>query len=229
MRIGVLGTGRMGRILAERFAVGHEVVLYDVNPDSAKPVAESLGLKSAASLAELEVDAAVLAVPDNAIKACVENMKETARQWKVFSIATNISREMLATFADSRVSILNVKIIGHAGEMSSGARPVIVVDQGEDAPVQTAREIFSLAGNVVVGEADQVKQINSIATEEALKAAVAVEEALRRAGVEDPDMVKSALTQVLTGVVKAYAVDDLGPFARGIVRALRDKSDGNMV
>ena len=136
---------------------------------------------------------------------------------------------MLATFADSRVSILNVKIIGHAGEMSCGARPVIVVDQVEDAPVHTAREIFSLAGNVVVGEADQVKQINSIATEEALKAAVTVEEALRRAGVEDPDMVKSALTQVLTGVVKAYAADDLGPFARGIVRALRDKSDGNMV
>ena len=74
-----------------------------------------------------------------------------------------------------------------------------------------------------------MKQINSIATEEALKAAVTVEEALRRAGVEDPDMVKSALTQVLTGVVKAYAADDLGPFARGIVRALRDKSDGNMV
>ena len=130
MRIGVLGTGRMGRILAERFAIGHEVVLYDANPDSAKKVAESLGLKSAASLAELEVDAAVLVVPDNAIKPCVETMQETGRQWKVFSVATNISREMLASFAGSGTSCLNVKIIGHAGEMNCGARPVIVVDQG---------------------------------------------------------------------------------------------------
>ena len=74
-----------------------------------------------------------------------------------------------------------------------------------------------------------MKRINSIATEEALKAAVAVEASLRREGIGNPDMVRSALTQVVTGVIKAYAADDLGPFARGIVRALQDKSDGNMV
>ena len=229
MRIGVLGTGRMGSILAARFAVGHDVSLYDADAASANAAAKSLGLKSSASLAELEAEAVVLAVPDSAVASCLEKMRELKKNWQVFSVATNISREMLGKLSDGKLRSLNVKVIGHAGEMSGDARPVIVIDQGESDMVETAQKIFSLVGDVVVGDADQVKQINVIATEEALKAAVAIEQALCSAGVTNPGMVKSALAQVAPGVLKAFAADDLGPFARGIIAALRDKSDRKMV
>ena len=224
MRVGVIGTGRMGRILASRLSAGHKVTLYDADSAGAAAVAASLELKAAGSLAELEADAVVLAVPDQAVAPCVAKMRELGKDWKVFCIATNISREMLAGMAEGKICCLNVKIIGHADEMSRGARPVMVIDRSEDDMMETARRIFSLAGDTVEGEADQVKQINSIATEEALKAAVAIEQALRRAGVENPDMVKSALSQVAPGVLRAYASDDLGPFARAIVAELRDKT-----
>jgi hypothetical protein len=42
--------------------------------------------------------------------------------------------------------------------------------------------------------------------------------------VNEPEIVKSAIRQVAAGVLKAYADQDLGPFARNIVRSVRAKT-----
>ena len=225
MKIGVIGAGRMGSILVERMMAGNEVLLYDADPAAAKVVAESFRLKAVTALSGLVVDALVLAVPDTAVKSCLDLLLENKVQAVVFNVATNISREMLAKMSGAKLRSLNVKIIGHAGEMSRGARPVIVIDQGPKDWVELARQLFNQVGTVVVGEADQVKQINVIATEEALKAAVAIERTLCAAGIVNGEMIRGALSQVAPGVLKAFAEDDLGPFARGIVDSLRGKAN----
>ena len=74
-----------------------------------------------------------------------------------------------------------------------------------------------------------MKQINSVATEEALKAAVSIECLLRSSGIADAEKIRGALSQVAPGVLRAYAEDDLGPFARSIVCSLRDKSNQRMI
>lgn len=224
MKIGVIGTGRMGRILAERMAAGHEVRLYDVDPDTAKMVAASLQLEALPSMVGTDVDVLVLAVPEVEVKNCMKMLLKHETSAMIFSVATNISREMLADMSGGKLRCLNVKIIGHAGEMSRGARPVAVVDQGTLELVEVAMQIFGLVGSVVKGDADMVKQINLIATQEALRAAVAIEKGLSAAGITDPAMICGALSQVAPGVLKAFAEDDLGPFAKGVVYSLRNKS-----
>ena len=225
MRIGMIGAGRMGRILAARMALEHEVVMYDADVSGAKKVADALRLTAVASLAEMNVDAVVLAVPDSAVESCIMKLRDVDKPWTVFSVATNISREMLSAMAEEKVSCLNVKIIGHAGEMSRGQNPVVVIDEGAIDIVREAQQIFASVGTVLVGNADQVKRINSVATEEALKAAVAIERELLLAGITDPEKLRGALSQVAPGVLRSYAEDDLGPFARGIVKALHDKTE----
>lgn len=225
MKVGIVGTGRMGRNLAERMSTRHEVVLYDSEPAAARTVADSLQVRYADSLAEMDVDAVVVAVPDSAVKACVDRLAELQSQALILSVATNISREILREITGDKVSCLNAKIIGHAGEMSRGAQPVIVIDQGRPDQVEIARQLFEPVGNVVVGDADLVKTINVIATQEALRAAVEIERQLERAGVVDPAMIRGALTQVAPGVFKAFAENDLGPFGRGLVAQLREEVD----
>ncbi len=229
MKVGVIGAGRMGRILAERIAADHDVVLYDANIQGAVVVAEALKLTSVDSLSALNVDAVVMAVPDNAVAPCLTELHESGKNFNAFSVATNISRETLASFEREGVRCLNVKIIGHAGEMGRGAKPVIVIDQGDSEMIRVAQQLFANVGQVVTGDADQVKLINSVATEEALKAAVSIEKALMAAGISDAVIIRGALSQVAPGVLKAYAEDDLGPFARKIVKALRDSADKEMV
>ena len=222
MNITIVGSGRMGKILAAALASRHEVALYDADRESAASVAGSLKLRVLATMAEAVADAVVLAVPDKAVAACVAELARTGRAWNVFSVATNISREMLAGMAGGGVRLLNVKIIGHAGEMSRGSRPVLVIDRGEADLVELARQVFAPVGALVVGAADQVQRINSVATAEALRAAVAVETALQKEGITDPALVRGALAQVAPGVLRAYAEDDLGPFAREIVAKIRE-------
>ena len=222
MNITIVGSGRMGKILAAALAGRHEVALYDADRESAASVAGSLKLRVLATMAEAVADAVVLAVPDKAVAACVAELARTGRAWNVFSVATNISREMLAGMAGGGVRLLNVKIIGHAGEMSRGSRPVLVIDRGEADLVELAQQVFAPVGALVVGAADQVQRINSVATAEALRAAVAVETALQKEGITDPALVRGALAQVAPGVLRAYAEDDLGPFAREIVAKIRE-------
>ena len=229
MKICVIGAGRMGRILAARMSAEHEVSVYDANSQDAKVVAESLKLKVIDSLAEMDADAVVLAVPDSAVGPCINELHKTHKHWNVFSVATTISREMLAVMPGNNVRRLNVKIIGHAGEINRGSQPVIVIDNGDDEMVQMAQQIFALVGKVLCGEADQVKQINSVATGEALRAAVEIERVLKAAGIVDSELIRGALSQVAPGVLRAYAEDDLGPFARNIVNAIRDRADMKMV
>ena len=212
----------MGKILAAALAGRHEMALYDADRESAASVAGSLKLRALATMAEAVADAVVLAVPDKAVASCVAELARTGRAWNVFSVATNISREMLAGMAGGGVRLLNVKIIGHAGEMSRGSRPVLVIDRGEADLVELARQVFAPVGALVVGAADQVQRINSVATAEALRAAVAVETALQKEGITDPALVRGALAQVAPGVLRAYAEDDLGPFAREIVAKIRE-------
>ncbi|HEY5504155.1 MAG TPA: NAD(P)-binding domain-containing protein, partial [Sedimentisphaerales bacterium] len=204
MKIAVIGAGRMGRILAARMATENEVVLYDADINAAKAAAETMQMPAVALLGDLNVDAVVLAVPDSAVKFCIAELLAIDKHWNVFSVATNISREILADMAGTRIRCLNVKIIGHAGEMSRGAKPVIVIDQGNQDMIQLARDVFANVGTVMVGEADQVKQINSVATEEILKAAVLIERVLRSAGIKDPVMIQGALSEVAPGVLRAY-------------------------
>ena len=225
MKIGVLGIGRMGRILAERMAEMHTVTLFDADFAAAQAAASSLHLRAAASLADLDAEAVVLAVPDSAVGECVENLRATGKTLPLFSVATNISRERLAAFDKQEGLCLNVKIIGHAGEMSRGARPILVADSAPPDLAELACKVFAPVGTVIVGDADKVRQINSLATEAALQAGVALEASLRDAGVTDGRMIKAALTLVAPGVLRAYAEDDLGPFARGIVDALRGKAE----
>ena len=212
----------MGKILAAALAGRHEMALYDADRESAASVAGSLKLRALATMAEAVADAVVLAVPDKAVASCVAELARTGRAWNVFSVATNISREMLAGMAGGGVRLLNVKIIGHAGEMSRGSRPVLVIDRGEADLVELARQVFAPVGALVVGAADQVQRINSVATAEALRAAVAVESGLQKEGITDPALVRGALAQVAPGVLRAYAEDDLGPFAREIVAKIRE-------
>jgi pyrroline-5-carboxylate reductase len=224
MKAGIIGAGRMGKILAQRLATQHDVFLYDADPAAAEAAAQALGLRAAANLAEEAADALVLAVPDAAVNPCIEMLLAQQTTAMVFSVATNISREILAEMAGPTLQCLNVKIIGHAGEMGRGGQPVVVADDCNPQLAELACQLFAPVGTVLVAEADLVKTINSVATEEALKAAVAIEQALRAAGIDAPALLDGALSVVAPGVLKAYAEDDLGPFARGIVSALRDKT-----
>lgn len=139
----------------------------------------------------------------------------------VINIATNVAQHVLEETAAKQVKCIGVKFIGHAGEMSLGLNPVIIIDDRPEELVGFAKEVFAPVGQLVVGKADIVSLINTMSAEKALEAAVNIEEGLK--GIASPEIINSAIRQVAAGILKAYADRDLGPFARQVVHAVRSK------
>lgn len=224
MRIGLIGVGRMGKVLAGRMREYAEVCVFDRDPEKLAVVSHELELPVATGFDELaEIGLVVLTVPDREVVSLIKDFNLIQKPLIVINLATNVAQIVLEETALPHVRCTGVKLIGHAGEIGLGERPVIIANDRPADLVPIARELFEPIGEVIVGKSDSVTAINTIAVQKALEAAVAIEETLISGGVTDSLVIQSAIRQVAAGIMKAYTQDDLGPFAREIVRAIRAK------
>lgn len=224
MQVGLIGIGRMGRVLAKRLKDHVELTIYDRDPENMAATQRELGVRVASGLEDLAgLGAVILAVPDPEVINCIKDFNQLKTPMIIINIATNVAQHVLEATAAKHVRCIGVKFVGHAGEMALGLTPVIIVNDRPAELAEVAKEIFAPVGHVMVGKADVVSYINTSAAEKALEAAVNIEEGLKQHGVTDPEIIKSAIQQVAAGILKAYADQDLGPFARQVVRAVKAK------
>lgn len=223
-RIGLIGVGRMGRVLAGKLAGHVDLKLYDREDIRLQTVATELGVAAADSLEELAgLGIVILAVPDREVISLIKDFNQLHQPMIIINVATNVAQHVLEAAAGKQVSCIGAKFVAQAKEMDLGAEPVIIVNERPAELVPLVEEIFSPVGKIIVGNADIVTYINTQAAEKALTAAVLIEETLRCQPYANADVIKSAIRQVAAGIMRAYADDDLGPFAREIVRAIRAK------
>ena len=184
--------------------------------------AEKYGVLTANSLEEAAgLGTVILAVPDPEVISCIKVFNELKKPLTVINVSTNVAQHVLAATAAAHIKCIGVKFVGHADEIMHGQDSIIIVNDEPAELVTPAREIFRLVGKVRVGKADLVSVVNTVAAERVLVAAVEIEENLRRQGVVDDEIIRSAIHQVAAGILRAYANGDLGPFAREVVRAVR--------
>ncbi|MBP2653986.1 MAG: oxidoreductase coenzyme F420-dependent [Firmicutes bacterium] len=221
MRIGLIGTGRMGKELIRRLATKVNMVVYDRNPAILKAVTREWRVTEVESLeAMMDCSAVILAVPDKEVVGCIKAFNRLDTEMVLINIATNITQKELEQVASESVRCISVKIVGNAGEMALGGDPVVIVNERPQDLVVMAKKLFAPVGQVVQGNADVVQMINTVAAEKALAAAVDIEETLIGQGIRDDEIIRGAIRQVAAGVIRAYADQELGPFAREIVRGV---------
>lgn len=223
-RIGLIGVGRMGRVLASKLSGHVELKIFDREDSRLQTVAGELGAQIAGSLEELaELGTIILAVPDREVISLIKDFNQLCQSVIIINVATNVAQHSLELAAAKQVRCIGAKFVAQAKEIEMGAEPVIIVNERPAELTQLVQEIFAPVGKLVIGNADVVTYINTQAAEKALTAAVLIEETLRCQPYANADVIKSAIGQVAAGILKAYADDDLGPFAREIVRAIRAK------
>lgn len=224
MDVGLIGIGRMGEVLARRLAGHVQLWLLDRDRSRAQQLANELNVSVAGSLAEVaKLGIVILSVPDREVISCIKDFNQMQQPLVVINVATNVAQRVLNETAAAHIKCIGVKLVGHANEIALGMEPVIIVNERPPELVETAVELFRLVGHVTVGRADLVSSINITAAEAALSAAVQIEENLHLQGITDELIIKSAIRQVAAGILKAYANNDLGPFARDVVQALKAK------
>ncbi|MDF2568424.1 MAG: hypothetical protein K0R55_28 [Sporomusa sp.] len=223
-QVGLIGVGRMGKVLAGKLAGHVNLKIFDRDDKQLQHVAQELGIPVATSLDDLaDMGTVILVVPDREVVSLIKDFNQMERPLNIINVATNVARHVLAVTASPQVRCIGAKFVAQAREMALGAEPVIIVDERPGDLALLAQEILGPIGKIILGQADCVTYINTLAAEKALTAAVLLEETLRCQPYADDDVIKSAIRQVAAGILKGYADDDLGPFAREIVRAIRAK------
>lgn len=226
MQIGIVGIGRMGRSLVGRWQHNPdiELILFDRVPERAVVA----GSRAAHALQELQAcQYIVLAVPDQAVSACLQVFNTWQAVPIILNIATRSLRADMAAIAAAHVRWLNIKIIGHAAEIASGGYPVILIDQDSAENTLSVQELFGTVGRVTSGAADAAVLINTIATREAVRAARAIDAELRAQNIDDELLICGAIGQVAAATLRAVAYDDLGPFAQQIAAELSGSCVGS--
>lgn len=224
MRIGLVGIGRMGKVLTSLLAKQVDLYIFDRNMDQMNGVAAEFNVSTIVTLEEMAaLDIVILAVPDPEVVSCIKVFNKIEKPLAVINIATNVGQDMLNHIAAPHVKCICAKFVGHADEIALGHSPVIIVNQFPAQLVSQAVEILQFVGQVIIGKADLVHDINTVAAQKAIEAAVSIEDILKQKNITDPAIVKSAIRQVAAGIIKAYANDNLGPFAREIVQSVKTK------
>jgi len=224
--IGVVGLGRLGRIVTARLTGQHRLVVYDRNAELVKAIAELHGAAAAGRLTELACcNIVLLALPDKEIVTCIRELNSLKKEMLVINMATNAPQKVVEEAAEQPLRCTSVKFVGHAGEMALGFNPVIIVNEEPADQVQAVSKLFQSIGRVVTGQADIVTEINTIAAQKALEAGVRIEQTLQAKGYNHPAIIESAIAQVGAGILKSYATKDLGPFAQDIIKELKMKEE----
>ena len=232
MKVAVVGAGRMGSLVAQKLAPEVEKLIIDTDPAKAAAVAAQAGGVARSQLAgAAEADVIILALPAEGIAPSVAALAALASpRALVLNLATAAdTTQVLATESShaagtSGLRVIPVKIIGHAREIAAGVPPLVVVDTPRDDLLGLVQNLLRGFGPVVRGSERLVQIANTIASEEGVKAALAMQERLKAAGVPE-EWVLPAVQGPGAGTMKAFAAGDMGPFVRALVERLQGRGE----
>ena len=224
MQIGIIGLGRMGSFLAEQFADKYDLLLFDINSERKNDMASKLKASAAEKLSEMNnAGIIIMALSTEALPKAAEELGAFLDKENILvNIATTLPREEVEEAVPGNIKVVSAKIVGHAKEMRLGIKPIIVVDGPEAEAVQEVKAIFKELGRVVETKEEYVAKMNSIASEEGIKAALQIKKIMEQEGLPI-DWWETAVHLVAAGTMKAFASGDIGPFARRLMDKMENK------
>ena len=146
MKIAIVGTGKMGSLLAERLAgPGREILLIGREPLKTYQAAREAGCR--AGTLEMAAGAAVviLALPAAAVLPVAKQLEPYLGPGTLLvNIATSAPTEPIRQAVAGRgVKVAGVRFIGHALETRRGEIPILAVATDDEGVFSCLSEIFA--------------------------------------------------------------------------------------
>jgi 3-hydroxyisobutyrate dehydrogenase len=157
MRVGFIGLGNMGAPMAANLArAGHDLVLYDANPDAAAKAADATGGRAATRLAEIARCAAIVTMlPTGAIVRSVILEAEdgvigaTAEPGTVIVDMSSSgpvgTRELAAALAPKGIALIDAPVSGGVARAVTG-KLAIMIGGDDKAAIEKVRPLLLAMG-----------------------------------------------------------------------------------
>jgi pyrroline-5-carboxylate reductase len=219
--IAIIGTGRMGSVIATKLAPYYNLILIDKNPRSCGFLAKELKAQASSSDFFLlrNADYIITALPPEAISNALKEIKPyLIGRHIIINISTSTSISSF-NLIKSSCKIVSSKIIGHAQQISIGELPAILIDGDDEDAKQKSAMIFGKIGVVYFGNEELVNIVNKVASEEGIKAAYNIKKRLKDLNVPD-EYTSFAIRNVASGTMNSFALGEAGPFAKKLIDKL---------
>ncbi|MFS0785791.1 NAD(P)-binding domain-containing protein [Shouchella sp. 1P09AA] len=222
-KVAIIGTGRMGEAIATHIHSGVELTLLNSGSRQGEELAQTLHAHYSTDFSVLnQVDIIFSCVPQANTSEVLEAASLHAEaQTLMINCSTKawIATELKNNYCD--LHYVEAKIIGHAGSIKAGKRAYVIAEADEDVRDKVT-DIFSPLAEVVFDDPALVEELNKVATEVGIKAAVQLDQQVRDKKLS-AQIKQILLENVCAGVMSAYARDDLGHFAKQIVEEIKNK------
>lgn len=218
----VIGAGRMGSVIAGQLPPDTRKIIIDSDLKKARRLAnavDGIGSDTLNSAAEADLIAVVLPAP--AVNETTLQLIDQAEPGTIIlNMATAAAIDPFLQHKRPDILLIDAKIIGHAQSISAGEPGIIVVGTEEDATLEKIRSRLPGFQAVVSGDPNLVAHINRTASTEGIRAAVRVRHQLSEYSIPD-EWIDVAIRTVCAGTLKAFVEDNLGDFARELVKEIQ--------
>lgn len=221
-RIGVLGAGRLGRVLARRLAGRFHVAVHDRDARLARQFAEPSGIDflGADDLVRTS-DLVALCIPGDQVVPWLLGLLPSSRAggWFV-NLATDLPTTALRREPRlAGVRVVGLKPVAQFVSLSRGLPGLFVTTASDPSELALLEHVFSDLGRVVPGDEDIVGEVNRRATEAALRFCLGWP--LERSMPIDPDVAEAALKNVVVGTILDFPPDPANGYTARIIEAIR--------
>ena len=219
--VAVVGAGRMGAVVAKQLPRNTRKMIIDIDLEKADRLAEMVGGTASDRLTRADsADLVAVVLPTPAVNQTVSELTGIVKPGAIIlNMATTARIDPGTVEKNAGIFIIDAKIIGHAMSISRGEPGIVVVDCTDRKRYQRIKDQLPGFHKVVQGEADRVEKINKIASTEGIKAAVKVRRKLSAQDIPE-EWIEVAIRTVCAGTMKSYTENDLGHFARELVKKL---------
>lgn len=220
--VSIIGVGRMGSLLAHKISYDYNLILIDKDLRKCGLLAQEIGALATGEYSMLKLsDYIITALPAGIIPNVLEDIKPYLSENQILiNISTDTEKDAFKP-VKGLCKLASAKIIGHALNIAAtGELPLVLIDADDESARQKTAEIFAHLGCTCYGSEKTVKLINNIASEEGIKAALAIEARLKELNVP-PEYISFAIRNVACGTMNAYALGEAGPFVQKIIERLK--------
>ena len=221
-KIGFVGAGNMGEamikgLLAANLVPPEAVYATDVRPERLKEIDRQYGIRIAADNPELvrHVDVVIMAVKPQIIEPVLKEIAHAlTRQKLLISIAAGVTTEKLRTVLGKEARLIRV-MPNTPALVLAGVTAIAKAEGLEPGDLDTAREIFSAVGRVVVLEEGLLDAVTGLSGSGPAYVALVIE-SLADGGVKmglDRITAMTLATQTVLGAAKLLLETGLHPGA----------------
>jgi pyrroline-5-carboxylate reductase len=202
-RVGVVGVGYLGRVLAARLASHRQVLVTDKVPSRARDLAAQTPV-AAVDPEELFRTAkiVVLVIPPAEV---IPLLRKQGNRLQPGAVVVNMAsslatREVALILAHREVEVVGLKLLGQAYALSLGLKVLFLYCYGGNGLHPLVADLFSPLGEVVPGDEKTVEVVNDLSTRFGLAMYLQLERQLEEYQLT-PEMKEVAIKAVAVGTI----------------------------